>query len=136
MQDIPCPQNPNHADQDPKRVEQGICLVLLENGAPGKQNCIDGVEDPHEHEGTGRPSQLTRLKLKIRISTPTISTARICFRTKALIFVILTPRRKIWQSIPVRRPDRSRRDARRLSPLRGYESLRTRLLWRPVRSFM
>ena len=54
MQDIPCPQNPNHADQDPKRVEQGICLVLLENGAPGKQNCIDGVEDPHEHERAGR----------------------------------------------------------------------------------
>ncbi len=36
-------------------------------------------------KGLDGPSQLTRLKLKIRITTPIISKVRMCFRTKALI---------------------------------------------------
>ncbi len=37
-------------------------------------------------KGLAGPSQLTRLKLKMRISTPIISMVRICVNMKALMF--------------------------------------------------
>jgi len=39
-------------------------------------------------KGLAGPSQLTRLKLKIRMSTPVISSARMFFKMRVLMFVI------------------------------------------------
>ncbi len=50
--------------------------------------------------GLAGPIQLTRLKLKIRISTPIISNTRMCCRMKAFILVILFLGENFWQSIP------------------------------------
>ena len=51
-------------------------------------------------KGLSGPSQLTRLKLKMRMMKPIISNTRMCFRTKALTVDMGYLGRKFWRSIP------------------------------------
>jgi hypothetical protein len=37
-------------------------LISLENGTPRKDDCIRGVENPYEHERTGRPEPTDKAK--------------------------------------------------------------------------
>lgn len=55
MNKIPCPQDADDAHRDPEGIEQGVSFVSFQDGAPGQQNRIYGIEKPDKEKGALGP---------------------------------------------------------------------------------
>lgn len=55
MEKISSPQNTDNAHRDPEGIEQGIGFVSFQDGAPGQQDGIDGIEKPDKEKGAFGP---------------------------------------------------------------------------------
>ncbi|MEE7627891.1 hypothetical protein V3O24_17110 [Methylobacter sp. Wu8] len=83
---------PNHADNtdhNPKHVQQGIGAVLLEYRNQESITASVVLKAQTNINGLSGPIQLTSEKLKIRISTPTISMNRIYLKTNEFNALII-----------------------------------------------
>ena len=101
MDKISRPQNSHQPNQHPKNIEQCICPVFLEDGTPRKQEGIDGVEDPHEHERTVGSEPADEAETEDAHDDADHFKDADMFQDKSIVRGHGFPREQDWRSIPV-----------------------------------
>lgn len=64
MKSASCSKNTDDADNYPKNVEDGIGEIFFQDRTPCEHDCVDSIEDPHEHERASRTKPAHQAKTK------------------------------------------------------------------------